>query len=127
VRRVLGEQPPQLLLRVRRESQRELACGFDDRTAHPSAVFRQPGEQLLAGEAFSFRPALGRDELPCATGFLRQRAQLRCGERLLDQVAFLDRQLLSREKLPRLDAPRSARFAKEADHAGECTSAAPRQ
>ena len=113
----------QLLLRVRSKSQRQLSVRLDDGAAHSRAVLRQPGDQLLSGKPFRFRPALGRDQLLRATGLVRQRAELAGGERLLDQVAFLDGQLLSREKLPRLRAAGSAGFAVEADHAAECTSA----
>src|SRR6266478_2519985 len=110
-----GQQPLQLLLRVRSKSQGELASRLDDGAAHPRAVFRQPGDQLLCGKALRFRPALGSDELFRAASLLRQRTQLGGGEGLLDQIAFLDGQRLSREKLPRLHAAGSAGFAIEAD------------
>src|SRR3989449_7866186 len=87
-----GQEPLQLLLRVRSKSQCELAARLDDGAAHPRAVFRQPGDQLLCGKALRFRPALGSDELLRAASLLRQRAQLGGGERLLDQIAFLDGQ-----------------------------------
>src|SRR3989449_10212072 len=103
-----GQQPLQLLLRVRSKSQCELAARLDDGAPHPPAVFRQPGDQLLCGKALRFRPALGSDELLLAASLLRQRAQLGGGERLIAQIAFLDGQRPSSATLPRLHAALSA-------------------
>jgi len=82
-----------------------------------------------ASQAISFsaeRPSasarrLGATSCSAPASLLRQRAQLGGGERLLDQIAFLDGQLPSREKLPRLHAAGSAGFAIETDHGRECT------
>src|SRR4051812_14179730 len=43
----LPEQLRQLLLRIRREPQRELAAHVDDRPPHASAILREPGDELL--------------------------------------------------------------------------------
>src|SRR5438045_4304773 len=110
------QQPFELLLRIRGEPERELAIDVDDRTPHAPAVLGEPADQLVAGEAFRFLAPLGRNELLRAAGFPGQRAQLGRAQRLLDQVAFLDLLLLSREKLPRLHAAGSAGLAVVPDH-----------
>src|SRR3954471_436241 len=113
-----GEEPRELLLRIGGESQRQLASDLDDRPPHAAAVLGEPGDQLVPGEPLRLGAALRRDERLGAARFLRERAQLRGRERLLDQVALFDLLLLSREKLPRLHAARSAGLAVVADHAG---------
>src|SRR5439155_8062767 len=49
-----GEQTFELLLRIRREAQRQFAIHVDDRAPHAATVPGEPGDQLLAGEAFRF-------------------------------------------------------------------------
>src|SRR5207248_2397870 len=116
------QQAFELLLGIRGEAQRQLAVHLDDRSPHAAAVPGEPGDQLLAGEAFRLLAPLGRDELLRAAGLLRQRAELGGVERLLDQIALFDRLLLAREKLPRLHAAGSAGLAVIADHGGHCTT-----
>src|SRR5439155_17299070 len=118
-----GEQTFELLLRIRREAQRQFAIHLDDRAPHAAAVPGKPGDQLLAGETFRFLAPLGRDELLRTAGLFRQGAELCRGERLLDQVALFHRLLLAREKLPRLHAAGSAGLAVVADHALNLTGA----
>src|SRR5438045_7977588 len=65
------QQAFELLLGIRGEAQRQLAVHLDDRSPHAAAVPGEPGDQLLAGEAFRLLAPLGRDELLRAAGRLR--------------------------------------------------------
>src|SRR5205823_2715274 len=76
------------------ESKRQDAADFDDRPAHAGAVFRQPLDQLLAAEPLGLRAALGRDQVFRAAGPGCERGQLVGRERLLDEVALGELDLL---------------------------------
>jgi len=110
-----SDEPGEPRLRVGGEPQRQLAPHLDDRPPHALSVARQPGQQLLSGEALRLGAALGGDEMLGAAGQLRQPPQLVGGERLLDQIARRDLDLLPREELPRLHAARSAGLPVEVD------------
>jgi hypothetical protein len=68
------------------EAEGQRVAALDDGPPDAGAVFGEPLEQRVAGEAFSFFAALGSDQRSCVAGFLGEAAQLGEGQRLLDQV-----------------------------------------
>src|SRR5689334_10818643 len=97
----------QLLARGGGEARGEQFAGVDQRPSHVARVLRQVPEQLGVAQVRRLPLALGGHQLPDAPQPLRQRLQLRLGQRLLEQVSLLERLLRLREKLPRFHAARS--------------------
>jgi hypothetical protein len=90
------------------EPERDLAARYDDGPPHALAVCSEPLEQLGVGHALGLAALFRRDELTRPAGPGRDRLQLVGGERLLDEIALIELELVLREKLPRFDAARSA-------------------